>query len=84
MSTLGGWVQIGNEANIAKESQAAVTGPSNINGGDEVIAGYNSNNFNNVSAMRTRLAALNAYYTTAVLNTMSFNDMVYAMRVLGP
>jgi len=84
MSTLGGWVQIGNEANIAKESQAAVTGPSNINGGDEVIAGYNSNNFNNVSAMRTRLAALSAYYTTAVLNTMSFNDMVYAMRVLGP
>jgi len=84
MSTLGGFVQIGNEANVAQSSQAAVTGPSNINGGDEVIQGFNSNNFNQLQAMRTRLAALNAYYTTAVLNSMTFNDMVYALRLLGP
>ena len=81
---MSGWVQIGNEAGIAKESQAGVNGPSDINGGDEVISGYNSNNFNTVAAMRTRLAALSAYYTVAVLNQMTFNDMVYALRVLGP
>lgn len=82
---MSGFVQVGNEANIAMPSQAGVNGPSNINGGDDAIAGYNSNNFNTLSSMRTRLAALNAaYYTTAVLQQMTFNDMVYALRVLGP
>jgi hypothetical protein len=84
MSTLGGFVQVGNTVGIAKESQAATTGPSDINGNDEVIQGYNSANFNTIQAMRTRLTALNAYYTTAVLNQMTYNDMVYAVRVLGP
>ena len=82
---MSGFVQIGNTAQIAKESQAGVSGPSNINGGDELLAGYNSANFDTLGAMRTRLAALSgAYYTTAVLNQMTWNDMVYALRVLGP
>lgn len=39
------------------------------------------NNMTSISAMRTRLAALNgAYYTTARLNNMTRNDMVYALR----
>lgn len=38
-------------------------------------------NYRNVTALRTRLAALNAgYYTTARLETMTENDMVYALR----
>jgi len=81
---MSGFVQVGNMEGLAKESQAATTGPSNINGGDEVLQGYNSNNFNTLAAMRTRLTALNAYYTAAVLNSMTYNDMVYALRVLGP
>jgi len=80
----GGFVQVGNIEGIAKESQAATTGPSDINGGDEVITAYNSANFNTIAAMRTRLTALNAYYTAAVLNSMTYNDMVYALRLLGP
>ena len=35
-----------------------------------------------ISAMRARLAAINGtYYTAAVLNMMTVNDMVYAIRV---
>jgi hypothetical protein len=39
------------------------------------------NNMTSISAMRTRLAALNgAYYTAARLDTMTENDMVYALK----
>lgn len=35
-----------------------------------------------IAAMRTRLAAIDAaFYTAARLNTMTVNDMVYAIRV---
>lgn len=38
-------------------------------------------NYQSVSAMRTRLAAINAgYYTAARLNQMSRNDMIFAIR----
>lgn len=39
-------------------------------------------NFFSIGALRTRLAAFNgAYYTSARLDQMSDNDMVYALRV---
>lgn len=39
-------------------------------------------NYASVSAMRTRLAAINGtYYTSARLDQMTVNDMVYAIRV---
>ena len=82
---MSGFVQIGNTPSLTVPSQASTTGPSNINGGDDSIAGYGSPNFNSLSAMRTRLATINGtYYTTAVLAQMTYNDMVYALRVLGP
>lgn len=38
-------------------------------------------NYQSVSSMRTRLAAINAgYYTAARLNQMSRNDMIFAIR----
>lgn len=38
-------------------------------------------NYVDVAALRTRLAAINgAYYTTARLNEMTKNDMVFAVR----
>lgn len=41
----------------------------------------NASNYVSVSAMRTRLAAVNAgYYTTAKLDQMCVNDMVFALR----
>ena len=39
-------------------------------------------NYASVSALRTRLAAINgAYFTSAMLDTMTKNDMIYALRV---
>lgn len=38
-------------------------------------------NMGSISAMRTRLIAINAtYYTTARLDAMTENDMIYALR----
>lgn len=40
-------------------------------------------NYNSVSSLRTRLAAANGtYFTTARLNQMTENDMVYALRLI--
>jgi hypothetical protein len=39
-------------------------------------------NFGSIKLMRDRLTALNStYYTAARLNTMTRNDMVYALRM---
>lgn len=39
------------------------------------------NNMTSISAMRTRLTALNgAYYTAARLNNMTENDMIFALK----
>ena len=39
-------------------------------------------NYAGIAAMRTRLAAINgAYFTAAMLDTMTVNDMAYAMRL---
>lgn len=39
-------------------------------------------NYTSVSALRTRLAAINgAYFTSARLDQMTKNDMVYALRL---
>lgn len=40
-------------------------------------------NYASISSMRTRLAAANgSYYTSAMLDAMTENDMVYALRVI--
>lgn len=39
-------------------------------------------NYGSVANLRTRLAAINgAYYTSAMLDIMSVNDMIYALRM---
>lgn len=41
-----------------------------------------STNYDDVGSLRARLTAVNAgYYTTARLNGMTKNDMVYALRL---
>ena len=54
----------------------------NINGGDDAGAGFIDADMLTVDAMRTRLAAISGTsYTAARLNTMTTNDMIYALRV---
>lgn len=52
---------------------------ADMGGGDADIA--TPANYASIDAMRTRLIAVDAgYYTTAKLDEMSVNDMVYAVR----
>jgi hypothetical protein len=52
--------------------------PANIDGDADVGTPAN---YSSITAMRTRLAAISpAYYTTARLDAMGVNDMVFALR----
>ncbi len=55
---------------------------SNVNGGAADQAGYTNPDLASISSMRARLTAISSgYYTAARLNTMTYNDMVYAIRL---
>ncbi len=76
--------RIGNRAEVAAVNVGGGTNKTNINGG-----GNNGNqlehedtDYISISALRTRLAAIDGtFYTAARMNTMTYNDMVYAVRV---
>lgn len=50
--------------------------------GDSAVGYATPGNYCNITAMRTRLAAIDgAYYTSARLDAMTTNDMIYAIRL---
>lgn len=54
---------------------------TNINGGASARNGFRSTAFTTVQSMRERLQVIDAaYFTDARLNTMTWNDLVYALR----
>jgi len=56
----------------------------NQNGGDDLLAGYFFATEGTISAIRTRLTALNgAIFTTAYLDRLSYNDLLFALVTLG-
>lgn len=60
----------------------AAVGGTNRNGGSADNSGLDIDNNDTIAAMRTRLAAIDAgFYTAARLNTMTVNDMEYAIRL---
>lgn len=72
-------LQVGNTLGVAA---VGGTGGKNINGGDNVQAGLDLDNADTIAAMRARLTAINATtYSSTQLNRMTYNDMVYALRV---
>lgn len=55
---------------------------TNQNGGYSDQAGLDIDDLDTIESMRARLTAINGtYYTAAVLNMMTFNDMRYAIRL---
>lgn len=75
--------QIGHNLGFAAASIGdSATNRSNMNGGTSTPpTGLDIDNMDNIAAMKTRLAAIDGtFYTTARLNTMTVNDMVYAIR----
>lgn len=71
-------LQVGNAAGLPARAG------KNINGGNDAGAGFATlaANIATVDAARTRLKAISGTtYTDARLDQMTFNDMVYAIRV---
>lgn len=56
--------------------------PTNYHGGPSVDRPYHNSDMNSVAAMRARLTQIDANaYSNANLNLMSYNDLIYALRV---
>lgn len=77
--------QLGNIAGVASRHVGSGTQRSNMSGSDtspQNAAGDADANRDSIANMRARLTAINATsYTTARLNTMTTNDMLYAIRL---
>lgn len=72
---------VGTELHLASEF-ADASGELNLNGGRSAQSGFEDDNFDSIASMRTRLKAIDAgLYTDAYLNMMTYNDLVYAIRV---
>ncbi len=70
-------MQIGNIHNLPAR------GGKGQNGGSADDAGFFNANLGNLAAKKARLTAINGtLYTAQMLNTMTHNDLDYAIRVL--
>lgn len=77
--------QIGNQLGVAAAHTGSGTQRTNLTGSNTSPSnGFDDANVNDdsIATMKTRLAAINGtYFTAARLNTMTVNDMVYALRL---
>lgn len=75
--------QVGTPAGFAAANVGGGTNRSNLNGGatDAPQAGYWDTDLVSVASLRAKLVA-NAAYPAAILDQMTYNDMVYAVRLL--
>lgn len=76
--------RIGNRMGVAAADIGGGTNKTNLNGGgtDGDKLEHEDADYVSVTALRTRLAAIDGtYYTAARMNTMTYNDMVYAVRL---
>lgn len=72
--------QIGNNSGVVLVGGHPQNGGASE--GDNLVIGNAAGDVRNIANMRTRLAAINgAVYTTARLDQMSANDMLYAIRL---
>ena len=68
--------QVGNNLGIPANAG------KNINGGDDANTGWTNANIITGAALRARLTAISAAsYSSTRLDAMTYNDMVYAVRV---
>jgi hypothetical protein len=70
--------QVGNIIGVA------VPAGKDINGGNDTDTGYGTANFLSINVIRARLNTISStLFTTAVMDKMSYNDLMYALVVLG-
>lgn len=76
--------QIGTRTGVTAAGIGGANNPSNLNGSVGTAAGTAAwdTDHTSIDTMRTRLAAIDGtFYTSARLDTLSMNDMEYAIRV---
>ena len=73
--------RIGNRAGVTALNDASGTQKVNMNGSTTNLGEHEDTDYSTITAMRSRLAAIDAgFYTAQRLNAMTYNDMVYAIR----
>jgi hypothetical protein len=75
--------ELGNLLGFAAVDVGGSGNRSDINGGGDESQqfGFFSNDMSNIGALRGRLTTIDSgFYTTARLNSMTKNDMVFAVR----
>lgn len=71
------------DAATAAQSTVASNRPQGINGGSSSRRGYTDEDLNTIQGMRDALSVyLPGTYTSAYLDAMTYNDMVFAVRNL--
>jgi hypothetical protein len=75
--------RIGNRLGVPAANVASGAQRTNMNGSNTSQLGEHPiTNLDSITAMRARLQAISAgTYTNAVLDTMTYNDMTYAIRL---
>ncbi len=76
--------RIGNRMGVAAVDVGGGTNATNLNGGGTGGARleHDDADYATVTALRARLTAIDStFYSATTLNTMTYNDMVYAVRV---
>lgn len=73
--------RIGNLIGVKALNNVSGTQRSNLNGSTTPGGEHQDVDYNDITSLRTRLAAIDAgFYTAQRLDTMTYNDMVYAVR----
>lgn len=74
--------RIGNRMGVAATNVDSGAQRSNLNGSTSVQGEHDDTDYASITALRSRLQTIDSgFYTDSKLNTMTYNDMVYAVRV---
>lgn len=76
--------RLGNRMGVAAVDVGGATNKTNINGGGaDPRLEHDDTDYASITALRSRLANFvdGGFYTAARLNTMTYNDLVYAVRM---
>lgn len=74
--------RIGNRAGVVALNAANGTQKTNTNGSTTNSGEHDDADYASITALKARLTAIDAgYYTATRLNKMTYNDLVYAVRV---
>lgn len=74
--------RVGNRAGVAARNANSGQQNTNMNGSTSQLGEHEDTDYGSITALRTRLDAIDSgYYTPAMLDTMTYNDMIYAVRL---